>query len=502
MKKILTSKQMKECDLSTISSGVPGSVLMKRAADGVVDTVVRYGYDISKVLVVCGSGNNGGDGMLCARKFYGMGYDCHIWYVGKGHTMSADTEKIFEELTDLGMEFVEYPDMDSYTLILDAVLGTGVAFRVSGMIEDAVLMMNGSNTPVVSVDIPSGICSDTGNRLGCAVIADMTVAIQEYKRGHCLSDGINASGKLCCIDIGIDTEEVTDYDGIVPLSADEGVLLNIPARKRNSHKGDHGRVLVVGGSVGMCGAPYFAAEAAYRCGAGIVEIFTPEENRQILQTLLPEAIVTAYDTFDFDFKSLCQAIERASAIVVGPGLGTGELARTLVYEVFSKSMSPIIADADALNIVAKYSITYPVDVPVIVTPHPGELSRLTGIDVRDLACNIWDSAMEYALENEVICVSKFSRTVITDGNELYVNTTGGPALAKGGSGDVLCGVIAGMLCCDLSPIDAAVTGVYIHGAAGDIVGERLGDYSSIARDVIAALPEVMKKAGGKQRWQQ
>lgn len=502
MKKLLTAKQMKECDFYTIQNGVPSELLMKRAAGAVVDSILRFGYDTSKVLVVCGSGNNGGDGMLVARIFVEMGADCHIWYVGEGHTMSAETEKIYGQLCEDGFEFVEYPDVDAYTLVVDAVLGTGVTFRVSGMIEDAIVMMNASDTPVVSIDIPSGICADTGNRLGNAVIADMTVAIQEYKRGNCLSDGINASGKLCCVDIGIDTEEVSDFDGILPLSADESVLSVIPKRKRNSHKGDHGRVLVVAGSVGMCGAAYFSAEAAYRCGAGIVEIFTPEENRQILQTLIPEAIVTPYDTYDFDFKGLYKAIDRASAIVIGPGIGTGETARLLVSEVFARSISPIIADADALNIVAKYDMEYPVDVPVIVTPHPGELSRLSGMDVKEICGSPWESAAEYAFENEVICVSKFARTIITDGTETYVNTSGGPALAKGGSGDVLTGVIAGMLCCDLSPIDAAVAGVYIHGKAGDIAAEKLGDYSPVARDVLSSLSEVMKLAGGKKGWQQ
>ena len=253
---------------------------------------------------------------------------------------------------------------------------------------------------------------------------------------------------------------------------------------------------MIAGSEGMSGAAYLSAFAAYRCGAGIVEIFTPEANRQILQTLLPEAIVTAYEPLYFDEELLEAALFRAAVIVVGPGLGTGKYAEEIVSYVFENSPAPIIADADALNIKARNDISFPKDVPVIITPHPGELSRLTGISIKELSTDPWRITADLAIDNDIICVSKFSRTVISDGIDTFINISGGPSMAKGGSGDVLTGVIAGMLCCDLAPIHAAALGVYIHGLAGDISCMRMGEISPMARDIIDCLPEALNRRRG------
>ena len=248
----------------------------------------------------------------------------------------------------------------------------------------------------------------------------------------------------------------------------------------------------------MSGAAYLSACAAYRTGAGIVEILTPEDNRVILQELLPEAIVTTYSQNSLDINVIKSAVERASVIVVGPGLGTSLASKIIVKEVYKISASPIIIDADALNITAIERLDYPTEVPVIVTPHPGELSRLTERSVKELANDPWKFAVEYAKLKDVICVSKFARTIITDGKEVFVNMTGGPSLAKGGSGDVLTGIIAGMLCNGLSPIYAAAMGVFVHGLSGDLACDEMGVYSCMARDILNNIPQVMKKAGGKE----
>ncbi|MBQ4066927.1 MAG: NAD(P)H-hydrate dehydratase [Clostridia bacterium] len=493
MYKILTSRQMKECDIAAIEAGTPSRVLMERAAHSIADAVIND-YFPEKTLIVCGSGNNGGDGMIAARILNESGFECSVWYVGTEHTMTEETKVAYDELFEAGVEIVSAPVLSDYSLIVDAILGTGASFAPRGLIKEAIDAVNASGRPVLAVDIPSGISADTGKAPGAFVSADRTVTMQSYKRGHCFFSGVDASGKVSCADIGIVTDSYSDYDGLYPRALGEADLAVIPRRKRDSHKGNFGRVLVVAGSAGMCGAAYFSAAAAYRCGAGIVEILTAKENRIPLQTMLPEAIVTAYDASSPEADTIIAAIERSSVIVIGPGIGTGSASLKLLTTVFDYAESPLIVDADALNLISRYSVLFPTDVPVIITPHPGELSRLTGKSVSELRDDTMGSAMEYAAENEIICVSKFARTVITDGEELYINMSGGPSLSKGGSGDVLTGVIAGMLCCDLSPVKAAAMGAYIHGRAGDKTAALMGDYSPMASDVLNALSSVMMQA--------
>ena len=497
MKKILTARQMRECDYSTISEGTPSAVLMERAAKAVYDVLIER-FDTSYTLIVCGSGNNGGDGLLVAQILKCNGYKCDIWYVGEGHTMSEETERRYNEAIDLGIPFVDIPNIENYTVIVDAIFGTGLDSAPKGLAEDAIVAINTADAPILAVDIPSGVSSDTGECPGEAVRAEVTVTMEAYKRGQTLREGIDASGIVICADLGIDTSVATDADGNIPYAIEEKDLSRIPRRKRDSHKGNFGRALIIAGSKGMCGAAFLSACAAYRTGAGIVEILTPEENRIILQELIPEAIVTPYSHNSLDVNIIKGAVDRASVIVIGPGMGISLTSKIIVKEVYKNSTSPIIIDADALNITASEYLEYPTEVPVIVTPHPGELSRLTKKSVKELVEDPWKIAIEYAKDKDVICVSKFARTVITDGKDIFVNMTGGPSLAKGGSGDVLAGIIAGMLCNGLSPIEAASTGVFVHGLAGDLACEEKGVYSCMARDILNNIPNVMKKAGGKE----
>lgn len=495
MKKILTSRQMKSCDLLTIESGVSSRVLMERAARAVFDRITKE-FDPSETLVLCGSGNNGGDGLIVARLLSKAGYNSYIWYVGDGHTMTAESEELYNELIDSDIEFVCYPDMSRFTLIVDAMLGTGITFAPTGVIKCAVNEINSSGVPVVAVDIPTGISSDTGAAFGDAVIADATVSMEAYKRGHCLGDGIDASGRVYCADLGIDTENVCDHDGIFPIALTDSDLKLIPRRKRDSHKGTYGRVLVIGSKKGMCGAAYLSAAAAYKSGAGIVEIFAPEENRIPLQTLLPEALVSSYREDSFSIDQLREALFRASVVVIGPGMGTGAVALAILTEVYKSCQCPLIVDADALNLTARFNIRFPTEVPVIVTPHPGELARLCDKSVGEICSDLWSCALGFAVEHDVICVAKSARTVICDGSDMYVNMSGGPSMSKGGSGDVLTGIIAGMLCCDLSPVKAAAYGAYIHGRAGDIAASEMGDYSPMARDILDNIHKVLMLGGG------
>lgn len=489
MKKILTSEQMKICDRNTIEAGTPSSVLMERAAQKIADIAMTKCIGAEKVLVVCGNGNNGSDGVLTALFLADNEYDCSIMFAGDREHLSHETAKNIKKAEEKGILFVDTPDFNSYSLIIDAIFGIGLSRPVEGRIAEIINRINASNAEVLSVDIPSGLSADTGRIMGVAVVADYTVAIEAVKRGHLVGDGVNCTGRLFVESIGIDTDIAGD-SGLKVMTDEE--LRLIPRRKRNSNKGNYGRVLVIAGSVGMSGAAYLSAAAAYRCGAGLVEIYTPEENREILQTLLPEAIVTAYDKDFPDMITFRAALSRATAVVIGPGLGKSKTSEQIVRETYKCADAPLIVDADALNITAEKKIEFPTDVPIIITPHPGEMSRLTGADIKEMSADPVSFARIYAEENEVICVLKFARTVITDGNETFVNITGNPSMAKGGSGDVLTGVIAGMLCCDLSPIHSAALGAYIHGSAGDISEEYTHEAFPIARDIIDNLAPALK----------
>lgn len=496
MKRILSGIQMKQCDAAQISAGTPSYILMERAAQAIQKEIYRLRWENKKILAVCGAGNNGGDGLIAARLLHLDGADVSVYFAGEIARCTPETKQAYTDAVESGVSFIGKPVWESYGLILDALFGIGLSRAPEGVFEQVIRKINHSSAKVLSVDIPSGIDADTGDMPGVAVQADVTVSMAAYKRGHVLGKGVERSGKVICVDIGIgtdlfDTAEGQEFPAYV---IEERELSLIPKRKKDANKGTFGRVLVIGGSRGMCGAAYLCAKAAYRSGAGLVEIFTCEENRQPLQILLPEAIVTAYTDDVPEPSLLASALARASIVVIGPGLGQGSAARMLVRETFRKVQVPLICDADALNVCARESLAYPSDVPVIVTPHPGEFSRMTGQSIEAIAADPQVSAVHYARENGVVCVLKFARTVITDGNALFVNMSGSPALSKGGSGDVLCGVIAGMLCSGLSPVGAASIGVYIHGKAGEEAEAVYGEYSPLASEVCDRIANVLKCA--------
>lgn len=495
MKRILTGSQMKECDAAQIEAGTLSYVLMERAARAVTEEIYRSGWREKKMLVVCGNGNNGGDGLIAARLLHIDGVDVCVYFVGDRARCTPETEHAYADALQAGVSFIQTPDWNAYGLVVDALFGIGLSMAPKGLHSQVIQKINRCGAKVLSVDIPSGIYTDTGEAPGAAVCADVTVTMAAYKRGHTLGKGVNCSGRVVCADIGIGTDlfdRIEEEESEPAYVIEERELSLIPRRKRDANKGTFGRVLVIGGSRGMCGAAYLCAKAAYRSGAGLVEIFTCEENRQTLQILLPEAIVSAYTGDVPDASFLAASLERASFVVIGPGLGQSSAARMLVRETLRQVRVPLVCDADALNVCAAQSLTYPSDVPVIVTPHPGEFSRMTDQSIEALSKDPGNSATWYARENGVICVLKFARTVITDGSMLFVNMSGSPALSKGGSGDVLCGVIAGMLCSGMSPLGAASIGVYVHGRAGEVAQEVYGEYSPLASEVCDEIATVLK----------
>lgn len=283
----------------------------------------------------------------------------------------------------------------------------------------------------------------------------------------------------------------------VTIIAASSLPYSLPERKKDSNKGTYGRVLIVGGSVGMAGAAYLSGMAAYRCGAGLVNIFTPDENRVILQTLLPEAILTTYSLDDESkiYIRLKEAIASATVVVIGPGLSTSNIAKSILKAVLDYTDVPLIIDADALNIISEDASMWSlIHTHAVITPHMGEMSRLTKTSVAELKENAPDTALCFSKDKGVVCVMKDSRTCVAYENKLYINLTGNSGLSKGGSGDTLTGIIAGLCASGMGLFEACCSGVYLHGLAADIAKADFTEYSMLARDVCNYIPAAIKQS--------
>ncbi|MCF2647774.1 NAD(P)H-hydrate dehydratase [Niallia circulans] len=492
MEYLLNSEEMKRCDVTTIQKiGMPSMVLMERAALSVVEELDSF--DLTRVLVVCGSGNNGADGYAVARLLHLQNIKVDVLFVGdeqKRTTENKQQQKIAEYY---GVSSVKKIENNPYTTIVDALFGIGLSRPLSGKYLEIIEQVNQAEGEILSVDIPSGISADNGKVMGNAIKATRTVTFAFRKLGLVLYPGADYAGVVKVKDIGITAR---GFEGRFPkiYTYTRKDLERIPRRQSYSNKGTYGKILVVAGSKNMSGAAYFSAKAAYRMGAGLVRIVTPEENRQILQTLLPESIVTTYQRSQLDGDWLTEAINWASAIVIGPGMGISEEAKYLLSKVLSISKVPLVIDADAITLVAKEpELLHDHEQKIIMTPHVGEMSRLTGKPIPKIADDIIEVAEKFAAEKKLTCVLKDARTIVTEGTEdTYVNISGNNGMATGGTGDVLTGVIVGLLAQGLREREAARLGVYIHGLAGDAAAAQKGPYGMLADDVCDAINEVVR----------
>lgn len=487
MEHILTREQMKRCDSYTINvRGVPSVTLMERAARAALEYITKSGVDVSRTLVVCGAGNNGGDGFALALMLADADVDVSYYFAGSAEHMTSECRHFHDGCVSAGIPREERLDFSSYTLIVDALIGIGFHGDVSVSAAEVILRINDSGAVVVSLDIPSGVDSDTG-AADCAVRADATVAFAYRKPGHIFYPGKACSGIVVTADIGITDEVISPDERCINLTDDAFVRAYLPRRLPNSHKGTYGRVLAVAGSPGMFGAAYLASLAAYRIGAGLVEVFTPDVNVPIIQAKLPEAVASPWG--EFPCALVRERVKLATAVALGPGLGKSDNARGIVEEVLF-SESPAVIDADALNLIAEHEelqgvlrARAAVGSPTVVTPHPAEMARLTKTSVAEVIANPIECAASLAEEYSVVCLLKGAVTTVSDGTKVFLNTTGCSAMSKGGAGDVLSGVIAALLAEGAGALDAAVIGAYLHGRAGEIAAARLGEYSVLASEI-------------------
>ncbi len=473
---------MRDADLYTIDKiGLPSMVLMERAALKTVEIMELESIDLSGVLILCGCGNNGGDGYAVARLLHLKGCNVEICFIGKEESRSdenrrqkkiADYYKI--PMFDLSNDraAIEHMKQKEYSVIIDAIFGTGLKREITGMYAEVIRMANTKGGKKVAIDISSGIHDTTGQVMETAFEADLTVAIAFIKRGQVLYPGAAYAGKIAVGDIGI-TKEAVCGEGILTKSYDfDDLKERFPKRRPNSHKGTYGKVLMIVGSKGMSGAAYLSAAAAYAVGAGLVQIYTSEDNRVILQQQLPEAIITTYETYDE--SQLSKILSWADVVGIGCGLGKSETSVKIVQRTLKETRVPCVVDADALNILSEHMEWLEhVNQTLILTPHMKEMSRLLKCSVEELFAQKEEYLTIFCKKYPVTCVLKDARTWIAqNGKEMCLNLSGNAAMAKAGSGDVLAGMITGIAAQKTAAYESASMGGYLLGLAGEAAKDR------------------------------
>ncbi len=494
MEYIVTKNEMKAIDACTIDKiGIPQSVLMERAALALSEEIERINPDKGRILIAVDGGNNGGDGLAAARILSERGYPVDIYYVGGITEVSEQFEIQKNILMQIGQRLRKAIPNREYVVVVDGIFGVGLSRNVEGSQKKAIENLNQMKGIKVAIDIPSGIDATTGEILGIAFRADYTVTFGLKKLGMFFSQGIDCCGEIICKNIGFPTNAIQSVKPKI-YSYEPKDLDKLPKRFNNSNKGSYGKVAVVAGSKNMSGAAFLCAKAAYSTGVGLVKIYTHESNRVVLQSQLPEAIMMTYDNYMGALFCVEDAVKWASVIVVGPGLGVDTTSERMLYELLLNSEVPMVIDADALNILSNnLGMIKTCPVPIVMTPHMKEMSRLIGKSVEEIAHDRFNIAKRFAKEYEVNLVLKDAKSIVTNGGDkTYINLAGNNGMSTGGSGDVLAGIIAGMLAGGLDLFDAAQLGTYVHCLAGDVAAEKKGKYAMLASDIIASLCEVMR----------
>ena len=503
--KLMNAETMKALDAYAINElGIPSLSLMDSAAEYIVNAAVKHGGETVAVFV--GSGNNGGDGICAAAKLIKLGFTVRTFMVGSFAKMTEDSKVMADRLCEAGGNIEEFSadvDVEVYVrgcdIIVDAMLGVGLNAELGGSYLRAVKMINRAMSYVISADIPTGVSADTGLVMGDAVKADVTVTFSLPKAGQFVEPGCVYCGEVKVCDIGIPESVFSKFDTDTMLITEK--YIELPKRRPDTHKGDYGRDFILAGSIGYTGAPLLAAEAASRMGAGLVYLGVPDSIYSIAAIRCTEVMPIPMPCDDDGIVSwnareaVADMLNKCDVCLAGPGLSTSYQLRYILEMIVRNEKCHVVLDADGINGISEnIDILNEAQKTVVLTPHPGEFAKIGGSLEKGRICG----AREFATKYNCVLVLKGHRTVVAlpDGR-VFVNTTGGPALAKGGSGDVLAGMITALIGQGFYPAQAAVMGVYLHGLAGDICAEELGEYSVIATDVISAISKAVKTV---MRW--
>jgi NAD(P)H-hydrate epimerase len=508
---VVVAAEMRALDRWTIAHGTPGHVLMERAGAGAARVLrERLHRPRGRVVVVCGKGNNGGDGFVVARHLRRARLPVEVWLAARRDEVRGDAAAMLarwgkgraavHQLTTTAHVEALRRRLAGAAAVVDALFGTGLDAPLDGIAAAAVEAINACGAPVLAVDIPSGLSADTGRPLGTAVQATLTATFGFPKVGQLTYPGVELTGLLAVVDIGIPEAAVAAVAPRTTLLEAEEVGRLLPPRPGDAHKGHFGHVLVIAGSRGKTGAALLTAEAAVRAGAGLTTLAVPATLQPILEGHVREAMTAALpDTGDGaadlgDGRVVDALLAGRAAVVCGPGLGRDEATPALVAHVVRRLDAPLVLDADGLNAVAGTPVLRARPAPTVVTPHPGEMARLLGIDTARVQEDRLGVARALARRERVVVVLKGAHTIVAgpDGRAA-ISPTGNPGMASGGTGDVLSGVVGALLAQGLAPFDAAALAVFAHGAAGDAVAARQGEIGLAARDLLGELPPTLAR---------
>jgi len=510
--RLVKASEMQEMDRLAIQElGIPGAVLMENAARGASRIFLEH-FDPpggSNVVILCGRGNNGGDGYVMARYLLQAGLKIEVIVLSEFGRISGDALTNLEIIREMGLNIVEAPGTDEWSglvetlrgcdFIIDGILGTGLNSVVKGLYGQVIEDINVSGKPVMAIDIPSGLNADNGQVMGVAVDADLTVTFGFPKLGQVVFPGIELVGRLARVDIGI-PDTVADRLPTVFRMVEPGDFSNLfSIEKGDTHKGDRGHLLILAGSIGKTGAAAMTALGALRAGAGLVTLGIPGSLNNILEGKLTEAMTmplpeTENGSISLDAeKEIERLIEGKTALAIGPGLSTDSETSALVRGLVAGCDLPMVIDADGLNCLAGgLDALSGRGEKRILTPHPGEMGRLTGLKGSDVQADRVGTVAQFVKDHDCHLVLKGARTLIADPDgQIFLNPTGNPALSSGGSGDVLTGLISGFLTRGWTMNKAAIAGVYIHGMAADLLAEDMGQAGVLAGDLLDVIPGLM-----------
>ncbi|OMH41329.1 bifunctional ADP-dependent NAD(P)H-hydrate dehydratase/NAD(P)H-hydrate epimerase [Desulfurobacterium indicum] len=510
---VLKASEMGIMDKETIEGvGIPGIVLMENAARGVA-SVIKKKIPGRKAVIVCGKGNNGGDGLAVARNLINSGYDVKIFLLSEPGNLKGDARINYDVLRGMKVQIVSvkreidlgdlFSECENADFIVDAIFGTGLSKPVEGFYAAVIDIINKSRTPVISVDIPSGLFADTGVLPeGTFIKANVTVTFAFPKLVHIMAPACKYVGDVFVVDISIPAKISERHNpGRYVLTRDK-VFDVFPGRDINSHKYNFGFLAVVGGSCGKTGAPSMSALAALRTGVGLVSAIVPRDLNFVFEVKLTEPMtipIMSAERGHFNANSVDEVVtslknSKFTAVAIGPGLGWNRDTEVFVKEILENVDLPFVIDADGLNSLSKnVDILKNLKKTAILTPHGGEFSRLTGLPTSEIVADPVTHAVNFAKEHGVVVVLKGGRTVVaTPEGKAFINIIGNPGMATAGTGDVLTGIIGAFVAMGISAEKAATAGVFLHSLAGDMAKEKFGQESLVATDLIELLPEAIK----------
>ncbi len=485
MKHLYLAKEAKEIDQHAIRTiGIPSLVLMEKAAMTVAAVLMARHTDQTRFLCVCGTGNNGGDGVAVARILHEHGYKAAVTVIGQTDHMTQEMKSQMSIALNCEVPFLSSDAVSNgeFDVLIDGLFGIGLSRPIEGVYKKIIQDMNESGALLYSLDVPSGIHAGSGQVLGeTAVRAVCTITFGVNKAGLILVPGCEYAGEVIVGDIGFPKGSVDSVNSRIYHYENEDFRKWMPKRPFHSHKGTYGKVLVIAGSETMAGAACLAAKAAYTAGAGLVKVLSTINNRDILLGYVPEILFGVRE----DIK---EASKWADVIVVGPGLGLDDKAQELVQYVIEQTKVPVVIDGDGITLCKR--VAQKLSNRFVLTPHKKEMSVLTGYSVNELQERILDLTRETAREWDCVIAQKDTRTVVSDGRECYVNVSGNQGMATGGSGDVLAGILGGVMAQKMSPFEAAKFAVYWHGLSGDWAAKEKGPHGLLASDLIESMSKV------------